>query len=564
MARARSRAADNPPPRRTPPKSPGGSPVLIIFLVFFVLISITLGVFLYLAQDKIKNAEDNTKKATEDKGKVLNDYVDLQKYYDIITRVWVDAGTVTPQERQDLNALEEKLAARGVDDPRSPQFKSIKEIIEGGASGKGLLGKPDASIASTFFKGKIELLLKQLADMTKNHETSEAAYKKTLGEFNVYQKDWNAERYQKDWKKASDELEAKHKDKIEELNKAIAGYLAQIDSVKKDMEQRLTDEKAKFAAELKLERQRVTDAVAKVEDFRQELKIKFEEKARVVLDENSPRIIRADPNTDIVYIDIGEGDRVSPDLTFNVYKPGAGGKPSLLTDGSIKVISVLGKGVSMARITRISKPLEMRQKKDGSTAGPEDDEYWFTDTRDFWKTRSPIQKGDMLNNPAYRRNSTVHVFLAGIFDLDGDGADDLDTVRRMLREMGADVDGYLDPTNEHEVKGRMDYQTDILVLGDVPVGGSKGAGSKLQENAKKFEIEAKNKGIRVMQLRTFLTEMGYTTVRVPTLRSGGGAIGAPAAKEAAQPKDEAKPKDEEEKKPAKKPVKEEEDKKKDK
>jgi hypothetical protein len=499
--------------------------------VFFVLISLTLGIFLYLAQDKIAAADKARDQAKSEQAELQKTFDDVRNWYAIQMRDWWNVSA-NPQERQDADQMDQRMKSRQAGDPRPEAFGPVRNEIE------GMLGKtPNPTVQTTYLKGRLELLEKQLADMKKNKETFEGEYTKTKTAFETYQKEWNAERLEREKKKQADDLKAQHDLVIAEKDKAIQAAHDRIAAVTKDLDTRLTDEKTKMAAEKKLIEQKVQEETDKLAEFRKELKEKHEASAQVRFDEKSPKVLRADVNSDTVFIDVGEGDRVTPGLTFNVYERGPGGKPSLSPKASIEVIGTVGKGVSMARIKRVAKPEIGRVKKDGNQATFEEEEYWITDPRDFWKNRNPIQKDDLLNNPAYSRDRVIHVFLAGMFDLDGDGTDDLGTLRRWLQERGAEVDGYLDPASQYETKGRMDYQTEYMIRGVVPVGGAAGG---VRSQFEKLEEDAKKKGIRVMDLRRFLAEMGFTNLRVPSQDPRGGAPAAPRANGEKKAEEESK------------------------
>jgi hypothetical protein len=538
---AKAKARSEAPASRRPPQKSQGNPILIIFMVFFILISLTLGIFLYLAQEKIHNAENLAKTATADaaKNKTLND--NLNRYYEIVFKNVVDAGTVNAQDREDMAKLEGDISSASGGSMPNKEFQAARDEALKILGGK----QPDPGTAASYFKGLVAQLKDQLAKTEASRVKFEDDYKTTKAAFEAYQKDWNRERFDNEWKAEAVKLKATHDQRIVEMQKTIDKGIADIADVKRDFDVKITAELAKHAADKKATEARVDEAIAKVEKFRQDQEEKSEQAKRIVIDDKSPKVFQVQPNSDLVYIDIGTGDRVSPDLTFNVYRRGPGGKPDLTPIASLRVVSVVGKGVSMARITRVAKPEFNRTLKNGVPATPEDPEYWITDSRDFYKSRSPVQAGDLLNNPAYRPRDVVHVFLSGVFDLDGDGHDDLDTFRRMLREMGAEVDGYLDPANNYEIKGRIDYVTDYLIIGTVPLTGGKG--SNLKENSDKVEAEARKKGLHIRRLNTFLMEMGFTDVRVPANRGQNGA----AAAAPGNGKKEEAPKKEEEKKPAK-------------
>ena len=162
----------------------------------------------------------------------------------------------------------------------------------------------------------------------------------------------------------------------------------------------------------------------------------------------------------IVEIDIGFNAKVQPGLTFTVLPsdfPEKGRQSRMrvfrvpnerneyknverfVEKATIEVIDVLGPDLARARITS-----EADYIRDG--AGP----------------------GDLLYNSVWRKGVTDRIALAGVFDINGDGTDDMATVVRDLRRMGITVDAYFD-LRERKWVGQITEQTRFLIVGRYPV-----------------------------------------------------------------------------------------------
>ena len=148
------------------------------------------------------------------------------------------------------------------------------------------------------------------------------------------------------------------------------------------------------------------------------------------------KIIRL-PAKDIVYIDLGTADSITPGLTFEVYDKFEGippaGDPTTEENlprgkASIEVIRV-GAGSSEARVTR-------------TTVGTQ------------------ISEGDLVANLVYDRNTKYNFVVYGEFDLDRNGVatpQDAEVIKRLITQWGGNL---MDKVN---------VDTDFVVLGKEPV-----------------------------------------------------------------------------------------------
>ena len=150
---------------------------------------------------------------------------------------------------------------------------------------------------------------------------------------------------------------------------------------------------------------------------------------------------------------------------------------------TIEVIEVLGPDVSRARITS---------------------EY--SDVRDR------ALPGDLLYNSVWRKGQADHVALMGIFDINGDGSDDIETVVRDLNKMGIPVDAYYDMKTRKYV-GKLTERTRYLVDGFTPTPTPNDpnleAKTKLIGAMKAARDEAAAKQITIVPARDFFGRTGY-------------------------------------------------------
>jgi hypothetical protein len=202
----------------------------------------------------------------------------------------------------------------------------------------------------------------------------------------------------------------------------------------------------------------------------------------------------------LVEINLGYADNVKPGLTFTVQpvevkerglqsrirKVFEGNKEvqKIMPKGTIEVVEVLGPNLSSARVTEEDQPV-----------------------------REPIMKTDLLYNAAWRKGQADHIVLVGVFDIDGDGTDDIKQVVREIGRMGITIDGYYDLVERKWLMGGPSPKTNYVVEGEYPRPSAgdqlltvKSELSNVIANAKK---EAVDQGAKAVRYRDFFPRIGY-------------------------------------------------------
>jgi hypothetical protein len=191
-------------------------------------------------------------------------------------------------------------------------------------------------------------------------------------------------------------------------------------------------------------------------------------------------------NNNVVYVDLGLGNQVTPGMTFQIYDKGegiprTGGTEDELPPGkgALEIVRV-GPGTSECRILK--------------TAAGES-----------------IRDGDLIANAVYDRNTKFRFFVYGSFDIDRDGratAAEAEQIKRLIIQFGG------------VVVDKIDVDTDFVVMGKEPVVPdvkpddqvSKFEHDKAMEELKKYEDirdKATTLFIPVMNQNRFLYQIGY-------------------------------------------------------
>lgn len=238
------------------------------------------------------------------------------------------------------------------------------------------------------------------------------------------------------------------------------------------------------------------DAVKKADEARE----KLFRSAQIVIEEQKKKLTEGEPRSfetadgqvtwvnqrsGMVWINLGTADGLPRQTMFSVFGQDQTGVDQAERKAAIEVTRVLDDHLSEARIV---------------ADNPGD----------------PILPGDQIFSPAWRKGEKVHFALAGILDVDGDGRSDRELVLNLITSNGGEVDAEVNEAGE--ATGQITSSTRYLVLGDAPTD------RKALEAWSKIIKDAEQLGVERMQMKRFLTLMGYErAVRSIPLGVGGRA-----------------------------------------
>ncbi|MBN9120756.1 MAG: hypothetical protein J0I06_16670 [Planctomycetes bacterium] len=491
-------------------KSKETSTPLVFSLVFFILTTIAFGVMWYLAYSDQQTYIDAKAKAEKDLANVRNSAREaelLARVYRLYMGVEID-----PEDKTTI-ANESK-----------PGDKIAAELTKLNAAMAKKLGVADAGALPDDFKfwttdannkanaPPAEGLADQIGKLGKKDIAYKAAederesYKKQIEGMKVAAK--SLADVQKKFQAEIDKMPTQFKD---ELKKVTDGFDNRT-KLYQAAEKAANDKIAQVTEERdRLERQvgKLKERITQLEDNNQILQVEVSKvkggKESFAFEEPQGKILRKLPEG-VVEINLGSTAGVRPGLTFTVLPTdfpekgrqsrmrmlrvpdGRGGYKSVesfVPKGSIEVYEVVGPTLSLARI------------QPGTELDP---------------IRDGIAVGDLLYNSVWRKGVADHIALIGIFDINGDGADDIESVVRDLTKMGIPVDAYYDMKNRKWV-GQVTERTRYIVEGYKPI--TSGNDPLIEEKTKllgaidKAVTEGRQKGVTTVDFRDFFGRMGY-------------------------------------------------------
>jgi hypothetical protein len=466
---------------------------LVVFLVLFILLSISLGITTYLGYSEI----DKEKKNTADAEKKAKDWTTDANYWKFLAMTYRSYLGLPPTKDDPKTLVElrrqyEGNQLNGRDDFKDDHRKTITEFWSEKNPNPGRKWDPATGRPGETYQDEINRLNKQLAAATKSAEEAKTAEEKANSTV----------------KAKEDELEAAKKDFANNLQKQKTDDQAQIDGLRAQvtkLQQERDDLGNKALAGLKqpldeltsLRKERdslkkqLKDAVAVIDRTREQLaRTQAAEDIDVtkIAPENLAKIVSVGGSGDMPYINIGSADNLKRLVTFSIFGKGVDGRPLKEPKGKLEVIRITGEHTAQARIT------ELRDER-----------------------RDPVLPGDFIYNPGWNPNLKQHVAVIGYIDLTGEGRNNMEEFIRTLKNQNLEVDAWMD-MQSLKMNGEITRQTDMLIVGagpDFGVGPIRGNDPKadakskvLEEMQKQQDLAAKN-GVRVVRLNLYLELSGY-------------------------------------------------------
>ena len=263
---------------------------------------------------------------------------------------------------------------------------------------------------------------------------------------------------------------AQEKQRLTEEQRRLS---ASLDEAKRD-NQRVNREFENARQDFQLQRNKLEETVARTTDENRKLKEKVNEYEREVFDLPDGKIVGVASNLGRVFLNIGSADSLRTNMTFSVYDRTATNFERDRPKATIEVVRITGPHQSEARIVHENP-------------------------------RDPITVDDQVLNPVWEPNYRRPIALAGVFDLDYDGINDIDILRARIEQNGGRVVAYND--DQGNIIGEIDSKTRWLVRGDTPsVGG--GSDPRIPKAITDLPRQANENFVKKTDTRQLLNWMG--------------------------------------------------------
>jgi prefoldin subunit 5 len=480
---------------------------LILALVLFILTTIAFGVMWYLSYSDTETFVANEKKAKDDLSKVRNE----NREYELKARMYrlfigmgegddktvIDTDlkpgdAITNELKKANDAL--KMALGETDYDKLPAQFKYWEVGTDGKAGPA----PDKGLLAAYgeIKGK-EVAYKAAEKERDAYKGQIDSMKTAIAALNKLQNDFQAQ---------IDKLPKDFKDELKKVTDQFDNRTKQYQAAEANANTTITglrDEKDGLNAKIRKLENQIADLQTNNQILLDRLGAAKNDKFN--FDEPQGKILRKLADN-VVEINLGSAVNVRPGLTFTVLPSdfpekgrqsrlkvlrepdGKGGFKSVerfVPRGAIEVYEVVGPNLALARIQQ------------GTELDP---------------IRDGVGVGDLIYNATWRKGVADRIALVGIFDVNGDGSDDIEAVVRDFTKMGIPVDAYYDMKKRAWV-GQVTERTRFIVEGYFPINS---AGDPNREEKTKLLgqmgeaiTEGRKKGADTVNFRDFFARMGY-------------------------------------------------------
>lgn len=435
-------------------------------LIFFVMLSVILGVVAYLFyadyREQTAQLDAAKKEATGNKTAYDRTQAEVNELKKLVGLDLAEVGVTTPGDNTVLTQGAQAIQTLS-SNSSAPSFTvALRDM-------RTELDNKTAEIAER---------QATIADLQQKLQALQASYEATSGEHDKARQD------------AESDLAGQQQEKEESLavkDKEIADLRQQNGNLLTEIEQTKTQLNAEIA-KLRDENNQLLALNTKQNKELEKIRGESFEVA-------DGKIINVDQVGRTVWIDLGKADNLRPRVTFSVYSKNnagfgradgssTGGRPEDIV-GAIEVVRVDGQHMAEARIL--------------------DDD-----------PSRPISPGDPIYTPLWSAGRTEKFAFVGLIDIDNDGSyvGDRERLHELLEANGAEISSEVNDVGER-LGGPINEQTRFLVLGEMPDPLDE-ADTERRDQLKnmmaareQMQKEASINGVRVISLNNFLDYMGY-------------------------------------------------------
>lgn len=454
-----------------PQNKPIGYQVAVIVLSLGIVI---LGTLVYMDQKSLREMRTETLKATADRQKI---------------------ETLERAVRENFEDLK-KLTGNPGDDYGLGDDQNVSKV-----RGMNLADIAKAGVAEPTHKAAINTLLQRANDLERDRDkirTEYDALQKTLLDLNK-QYQVKVDTQVAATAKADGDLNAAIKNKDEEV-RVKQKRIDELTTAANEAAAELENEKAARAAEVK----KLENEMATLKKINDKLTDEIDKITKTSFEVADGEIRWVDHQNGRVWINLGEADNLPKKMTFSVYTKNHNGVARGSDDikGAIEVTRIIDAHTAEARIIK--------------------DELY-----------QPIAKGDPIFTPIWSPGRKENFSFVGIIDLDGDGKSDRQKLHELVSAAGATIDNEVDDDGKRirymkfpndfidhgEGVPGIDVNTKFLVLGEIPdialaaKDEDKDRIGRILKHRKALGDEAKQQGVRVVNLNDFLSWIGYQPQR---------------------------------------------------
>lgn len=429
-------------------------------LIFFVMWGIIASAMWYLSAKEAADAGKREAKAKDDASKATN----LAQQLD---------GNITEIKKTLGKTVDVIVDQQAPDSPNS-LLGQLREDMR----------KFAGPLAESSYSGTMAKMAQQIATLTAELQSKTAALDASDKELRALQSRYSANADNHDQAKKT--AEADLRKIVSDRDEQIAAKQAEIGKLRGDNNQLQVElEQEKEAREK--ERKTLNDKNNNLVLINQKLYEELQTIKKETFDVADGYIRRIDNVSGIVWLNIGDADFLKPRMTFSVYGKETAGIGRTVADikGKVEVTRVIDAHLSEAKVIQ----------------------------EDLYRPMSP---GDAVFTPLWSPGRAEKFAAVGIIDMDGDGKSDRDLFHAEMGVRGADIATEVNDKGERipdDVK--IDESFKFLILGKIPdptnaiTPEEKSIATAIMSHHKEMREEARQHGIRVVNVSEFMDYIGY-------------------------------------------------------
>ncbi len=440
---------------------------LQVLLIVFVMLSVVLGVILYL---KIKTADEEHKAALA------------------AATAKTAADQATADKQKECDDLKKLIGfpERSTEEIKK-QFGEDMTTYGNEKQSDADPGKPGAD--APLFKADTLYYSRLLAGMNKVIQDRNDELIKARADYAVLDGKFKTRESHKD--AAIAKITEDESDLTKEINKIKEEYTTGLQSTRdetKQLVQAVSRIKSGAASEVAAATHAADEAKKAAQQREVEVRTLAAERNKVErkeMDVPSGEITWVSLPNKVVWINRGRADALQRGTQFTVYSAESTIDAKAVKKGQVEVVRIEGDHMAQARIL--------------------DD-----------KLADPIMAGDKVFTPLWSPGQQNHFALAGIMNIDGDGRNQISVVRGLINQKGGVVDCELDEQGRKQ--GQITSDTRFIVVGDAP---DKSSPEFMKTNGDILR-DAERYHVQVLKLSDFKLQMNYQ--KTSSVEHFGGSV----------------------------------------
>lgn len=346
--------------------------------------------------------------------------------------------------------------------------------------------KYGGEVAQNTYSATIVSLRNELDNVSRKHDQVQDELEQQRQQYRQLQDQYNTKA--SGFETAATEANTNLQDFVRTYDEMIAqkdSLIAELRSTNQELTLEMEQQKEAHGQQLKEK----NDQINKITIVNTRLQEQLDQLQQISFETPDGTITNVDNATRLVWLNIGERDNLTKQVTFSVYDKNNKGVGRSQEDIKAQIeVTRVWRDRAEARILKAD-------------------------------LHRPITPGDMVYSPLWESGRTFYFSFVGMIDLDGDGIYDRELLHDIVKANGADIDNEVGDDGEWIVNKGISSNTKFLVIGEIPDptqtarDDEKEIFERIAQRRTELVNEARLYGTRVIGLNDFLAFIGFKPQR---------------------------------------------------